>query len=154
MFKCLFVLVPVVGISAFVIRNVYFADVKYVTQRSTSTQLQGSPQDRAVFHGTFEGMDSIHNVKGEVYLVETPNGPVLRFEEFSVSPGIDLVVYLSKNADVPFNKDLGSQYVTLGPLKKMSGQQEYNIPQKYIDYKSVVIWCRALSILYGAAPVQ
>lgn len=154
MFKYAFVMVPLVGISVFVIRNVYFEDVKYIPQKQTTISIKESPQDRMVYMGVFEGMDAIHNVKGNAYIVETPNGPVMRFENFSVSPGPDLVVYLSKNENITFNKDLGSQYVSLGPLRKLSGRQEYTLPEKYTDYKSVVIWCRAFSILFGAAPIR
>lgn len=154
MLRIVVVVVILLGVTAFIVRNVFFEEVKKVPQKKGVTVLQKDPADREIFRGKFEGMDGIHNVVGDAVIVETSQGPVLRFEKFSTTPGPDLVVYLSKNEKVTFNKDLGDQYVTLGGLQKMSGEQNYSLPEKYTDYKSVVIWSRALKILFGAAPIK
>lgn len=146
--------VIVVGITAFIVRNIFFNNIKQIPQQKGIVTREAQSADREIFRGQFKGMDGIHNVVGDAVVVETQNGPLIRFEKFSASPGPDLVVYLTSTDNVTFNKDLGSQYVSLGPLQKMNGEQSYTIPKKYIDYKSVVIWSRALNILWGAAPIK
>lgn len=148
------VVVIILGVAAFIIRNVFFEDIKKIPQKKDITNRQAETSDRELFRGQFKGMDGIHNVVGDAVIVETSTGPILRLEKFSVSPGPDLVVYLTHTENITFNKDLGSQYVSLGNLQKMSGDQSYTIPEKHIDYKSVVIWSRALKILFGAAPLK
>lgn len=142
------------GVTSFIVKNIYVEEVKKIPQNKAITTIQRSSADRELFRGQFVGVDSIHNVTGDVLVVQTVLGPVLRFERFSTTPGPDLVVYLSKSEDITSTKDLGDQYVTLGSLQKMSGDQTYTLPKQYTDYKSVVIWCRALSILFGAAPIK
>lgn len=63
--------------------------------------------------------------------------------------GPDLKVYLATAAD-------GSEFVNLGGLKGNSGNQTYEVPagtdtQKY---DTVLIWCRALSVGFAAAPLK
>ncbi|MBI1862537.1 DM13 domain-containing protein [Candidatus Microgenomates bacterium] len=154
MLKYAFVLVLVFGVTAFVVRNVYFEGVKQIPQKKSVAQLQKTSTERELFRGQFKGTDSIHNVVGDAVVIQTSQGPVLRFEKFSSTPGPDLVVYLAKNDNVIFIKDLGNQPVTLGSLHKINGEQTYTLPEKYTDYQSVVILSRAFSILFGAAPIK
>lgn len=148
------IVVIIFGVAAFITRNVFYEEIAKVPQKRGVATRVVEPGDREIFRGQFEGMDGIHNVVGDAVVVETQQVPVLRFEKFSTTPGPDLVVYLSKNEKITFNKDLGDQYVTLGSLQKMSGEQNYSLPENYTDYKSVVIWSRALKILFGAAPIK
>lgn len=154
MIKKVLVVVVFLGFAAFIIRNVYFSDVKMVSQQKDVVTREKASNDREVFRGTFDGMDWIHNVKGEAIVYETSQGPILSFEKFSSTPGPDLVVYLSKSENIPLTKNLGGDYVALGRLHKLSGDQVYTLPKNYEEYNSVVIWSRAFSILFGAAPIK
>ena len=79
---------------------------------------------------------------------------MLTFTDFDVANGPDLRVYLvagpaRTEAEV---KDL----VDLGKLKGNVGDQQYRIP-KSVDlkrYATVVIWCRAFSVLFARASLR
>jgi hypothetical protein len=97
--------------------------------------------------GTFFGRDVVHRASGTVSTMETADGPMVQFKDFSVTPGPDLFVYLSPNAP---GEELGT-YVSLGHIKSFSGEQTYNLPENYRDYKTIVIWCRSFSVTFATA---
>jgi hypothetical protein len=81
-------------------------------------------------------------------MFNTANGPVLTFgEDFKVTSGPDLFVYLSPNAP---GESLGD-FASLGKLKSISGPQSYNAPINFSEYKTVVIWCRAFNTTFSTA---
>jgi Electron transfer DM13 len=72
----------------------------------------------------------------------------LKFEDFKITNGPDLKVYLSK--------DEGTSYiVNLGSLKT-SGVQSYDIPASVnvADYKYVLIYCQQYSVLFTSASLM
>jgi hypothetical protein len=105
---------------------------------------------RFVLAGEFRGQDAVHQSSGQARIEDSATGPLLYFENFSVTPGPDLFVYLSPNAA---GQDLG-EFVSLGNLKADSGNQSYNLPANYRDYKTVVIWCRAFSFTFATAELK
>jgi len=60
--------------------------------------------------------------------------------------GPDLYVYLSTDK-------AASDFVNLGRLKGNMGNQNYEIPQgtDLDKYDTVLIWCKAFSVLFGSA---
>lgn len=101
--------------------------------------------------GMFTEIDLIHKGSGLALIYpETAEGPILRLENFNVTRGPDLHVYLSRNADVKSAADLGS-YHDLGPLKSSKGNQNYQLPSNHEGFKSVVIWCKAFGVLFSSA---
>lgn len=104
--------------------------------------------------GMFTEIDLIHKGSGLALIYpETADGPILRLENFNVTRGPDLYVYLSRNADVKSSADLGS-YHDLGPLKSSKGNQNYQLPSNHEGFKSVVIWCKAFGVLFSSATLQ
>ncbi len=98
--------------------------------------------------GTFAGAgDGIHNAQGSARILNLEDGrAVLRLEDFRVTNGPDLYVYLSTDKGA-------SDYVDLGRLKANAGNQNYELPSG-IDlskYDNVVIWCKAFSVYFGGA---
>lgn len=115
----------------------------------TQQQPESSPAPEApVLAGGFVDGDAIHSGTGTARISLTDQGPVLTFgEDFKVTNGPDLFVYLSPNAP---GEGLG-EFASLGTLKSPSGAQAYNAPANYADYKTVVIWCRAFSVTFATA---
>jgi hypothetical protein len=103
--------------------------------------------------GDFIEIDVVHKGSGKASYLDSSAGPVLKFENFKVTPGPDLFVYLSKNKNIKESKDLG-EFVSLGDLKSSKGDQMYNLPEDYEDYNSVVIWCRAFGVLFSVAELS
>ena len=99
--------------------------------------------------GMFVGADEFHFAHGTASLIETAPGRfTLRFEGFSVRNGPDLYVYLS-----PDPGGYVEDAVELGTLKATDGDFNYELPPT-IDVatiRSVVIWCKAFSVEFGAA---
>ncbi len=105
--------------------------------------------------GNFIRIDSIHYAQGEALIEKDSEGKIgLSFKNFKAADGPDLFVYLSKNKDIDtIKKDLG-EIVSLGELKKIEGEQSYNLPSDYADFNSVVIWCRAFDVNFSSAELN
>ena len=100
--------------------------------------------------GTFTGLDG-HNAAGRARLVAVDGGTVLRLEDFAVTSGPDLRVILTMGDDPS-----AAGGTDLGALKGNEGNQNYEIPADVdpADIGSVLIWCRAFDVDFGAAPLQ
>jgi len=115
--------------------------------------LKEEPQTIALATGSFKDQDSFHKGSGTATVYSLPNGSrVLRFENFRVTNGPALNVYLVKDA----SGDVESGYVDLGKLKGNIGNQNYEIPANVdlSQYKSVVIWCVTFSVTFSVAELQ
>ena len=90
-----------------------------------------------------------HDVAGKALLIETNGKKYIRFENFSSTNGPDVRIYLSSALN---NKD----YVDLGALKATDGNVNYEIPTgtDTDKYESVLVWCRAFSVLFSYAELQ
>lgn len=93
-------------------------------------------------HGTFVPTSGI-TVSGEAKIYQEGNQHKVKLDNFSISSGPDLKVYLSKS-DVP------SEFVNLGNL---TSQTVYPIPAgvNLDDYSHVLIHCQQYSHLYAIA---
>ena len=100
--------------------------------------------------GTFKDADSFHRGSGKATVYILPDVKrVLRFEDFSVTNGPALSVYLVRSADG--NVDFG--FLDLGKLKGNKGNQNYDIPAgtDLSLYESVVIWCVPFRVTFATA---
>lgn len=104
--------------------------------------------------GMFTEIDLIHKGSGLALIYpETAEGPILRLENFNVTRGPDLHVYLSRNENITSSDQLGDYY-DLGVLKSSKGNQNYQLPSNHSGFKSVVIWCKAFGVLFSSATLQ
>lgn len=110
-----------------------------------------APTMRVLAEGQFGEIDLIHKGSGVAKIIEQDGKRYLRFENFEVTNGPDLYVYLS-NSTAPSQdeKSLG-QYANLGRLKGNIGNQNYEIPESYYDYNTVIIWCKEFGVLFSYA---
>jgi hypothetical protein len=92
-----------------------------------------------------------------------PATGVLRFsDDFATLPGPDLIVILSGASDLTLSYQAFSQMVVetplleLGSLARRAGAQEYAVPPgtDLALYRTVVVWCQAFSVAFGAAPLN
>jgi Electron transfer DM13 len=103
--------------------------------------------------GNFIGVnDGIHNAEGlakVIVLDDEGNRSIVRLENFRATNGPDLYVYLSTDKSA-------SDFVSLGRLKGNIGNQNYEIPEgtELSKYDTVLIWCRAFSVLFGSAELK
>jgi len=112
----------------------------------------------AISTGQFQNASPRYQSAGSATLAETSDGDiVLQFNDFSVTPGPDLEVWLVA-ADAPGTSAavLASEWVSLGVLQSPDGAQTYLIPEDVdvSDYGSVVIWCEDFSVLFAIASFE
>jgi hypothetical protein len=103
------------------------------------------------FAGTFVGVnDGIHNAEGMAKVIRLDDSNmILRLENFKATNGPDLYVYLATDKST-------SDFVDLGRLKGNIGNQNYEIPEgtDFSRYDTVLIWCKAFSVLFGSAKLE
>lgn len=117
------------------------------------TNEQMEPQPTIELSGTFTDADRLHQGSGTATVYVLPDGKrFLRFEDFAVTNGPALSVYLVRSTD----GTVDSGFLDLGKLKGNKGNQNYDIPAG-IDlnsYKSVVIWCVPFGVRFATASLQ
>ena len=109
---------------------------------------------RTIKQGQFADADFFHKGSGEAKIISYADGKnTLRFENFDITNGPDLFVYLSDSATPGKNIESLGNFLDLGMLKGNKGNQNYDLPAQ-IDlekYKSVVIWCKQFGVLFPYA---
>jgi len=113
--------------------------------------LTGNETSDLLLTGSFVGVgDGIHDAQGIAKVIPIEGGSnVLRLEDLVVTNGPDLYVYLSTDKSA-------SDFVDVGRLKANIGNQNYPIPAgtDMTKYDTVLIWCRAFSVLFGSADLK
>lgn len=113
----------------------------------------GAAAARVIAAGELGFVDAVHNGKGPVRIVAVGTQRFVRFEGVAIQNGPDLHVYLSQDTGGRYT-DATSLY--LGPLKATNGSFNYELPTTLdlARYSSVVVWCRAFSVLFTWADLK
>jgi len=119
--------------------------------RTVSESFAPAAGDRAT--GRFVDADSFHKGAGIARLVAAGSAQELRLEDFRVTNGPDLYVYLAVHPRPRSRADVDQGFVSLGRLKGNIGSQAYAVPQgtDLERYRSVVIYCRAFHVVFSTA---
>jgi len=94
--------------------------------------------------GEFEGLVG-HHAEGIAKIIQVGDQKYLRFENFEVTNGPDLRVYITPDGDIKSG-------IHLDKLKGSKGSQNY--PLEAIDtdsYDTVVIYCQPFGVYFGRA---
>lgn len=91
----------------------------------------------------------LHPATGTVSLLTTPDGYVVRYEEYKTINGPDLFVYLSTDVDA-------TEFVDLGALKATEGNVNYAVPPgtDIEKYRYVLTWCKQFGVLFNSADLR
>ncbi len=122
--------------------------IQQAAESMTAEQLAGYTQASTA---TFTMIDLVHQGRGEAAVYAHGDQAILRFENFSVTNGPDLFVYLSKEKNIQGLRPNLGEFISLGRLKSTAGEQTYVLPEDYQEYPSVVVWCRAFGVLFSVA---
>lgn len=109
-----------------------------------------------VARGTFTDADGFHRGSGVARLVRQGSGHLLRLEEFQVTNGPDLYVYLSSHPAPRSRAQVDEGFVSLGRLKGNLGAQTYPVPAE-VDlarYRAVVIYCQRFHVVFSTATLS
>ena len=94
--------------------------------------------------GTFEGLAG-HDAEGIAKIIQVNDMNFLRFENFQVTNGPDLRVYITSDGDV-------KNGIHLEKLKGSKGDQNYSLDGVDVGvYDTVVIYCQPFGVYFGQA---
>jgi len=115
---------------------------------SGNNDLPGIANATVKLNGMFTPTPGIA-VMGEARMVSDGTAFAVLLQNFQVSSGPDLKVYLSKK-DSPF------EFINLGPLQSNSGNQVYKVPAgtNFSLYKYVLIHCQQYNHLFAIAELK
>lgn len=132
-------------------RTALAAPAATVTAASAPTTAPAGPKVLAA--GQLQRVDDLHRGTGPVSLVELDGKTYLRFENVAIQNGPDLHVYLARGAGGAYD---GGRDLYLGALKATNGSFNYELPAGTMtsDFMSVVVWCRAFSVLFTWADLR
>jgi hypothetical protein len=111
------------------------------------------PSPKVLAMGQLQRVDDLHRGTGPVTLVEVDGKTFVRFENVAIQNGPDLHVYLARGMGGAYD---GGRDLYLGALKATNGSFNYELPggTPLGEYKSVVVWCRAFTVLFTWADLR
>lgn len=123
---------------------------------SASVQAKDITVASGPFHGGSHDGDT---ASGTATIVKTGDGSyAMKFsDDFSATPGPDLFVYLSAATDPMQDADIKkAKFLNAGKLASPTGGQTLRLPKTFdpSKFKSVAIWCKQFSVLFGAAALK
>ncbi len=85
-----------------------------------------------------------HPASGQMRIIETQEGTVLRFEDFETINGPQLRLYLAKDLRA-------NDYIDLGPIRGTKGEINYLVPEgvDISEYRYVMHWCEPFRVLFN-----
>ncbi len=108
--------------------------------------------------GEFSVIDTMHRAEGTASIYQIGDTKrALRLDPFTVTSGPDLHVLLSQHSEPRTSAEaLLPVHVDLGPLRVLSGAQNFDIPDgvPVSGYKSVVIYSRSLNLVFSTATLE
>lgn len=107
-----------------------------------------------VARGEFNQIDALHRGAGFAVIARDGSGtPTLRFEQFSVTNGPDLYVYLARSASPRSSSEVVDGGLEVGRLKAPAGEFGYDLAADLNlgEYRSVVVYCKAFSTIFSVA---
>lgn len=126
------------------------------TQPAADTNTADEVTAVEVRRGSFRDADSLHQGSGQAIIYRLSDGRhLVRFENFTVTNGPDLRVYLVPHANASDSTTVEG-YIDLGRLKGNTGNQNY-----YLDAgvelpaeASIVIWCEPFRVTFSIATLN
>ena len=118
------------------------------------------PEDVAVAlsAGSFRNADRFHQGSGTATVYRGPDGSLLlRLEDFRVTNGPDLHVYVSPHPDPMTSGEVKTDgHLDLGSLKGNVGNQNYFLPEDFDIglLGAIVIYCQPFNIIFAVAPLS
>ena len=137
----------------------YLVSPLFVDRRVNEASLpSGGAAPVATRRGSFGKVDAIHTGEGQATFYRLPDGTaILRLENFKVTNGPDLYVYLSGHPAPRTRAQLHqAPDVELGVLKGNVGDQNYELPADLdlAGVKSVVVYCKRFATVFSTAELR
>lgn len=122
--------------------------------RTRLEEQSGIGTGNVVARGSFGDRDAVHRGTGTVSLVQDGGRAVLRLDQFRVTNGPDLYVYLT-SAAAPTSHDEVAQGLRVGQLKASEGTFSYALPAgtDLRTFRAAVIYCYQFRTIFSVAPL-
>jgi hypothetical protein len=124
--------------------------------RTSLIEAPSRPASAPIARGAFNEIDLVHKGRGEAVLSRAADGRlVVALEDFSVTNGPDLHVFLSRHASPASDAEV-KDGVLLGKLKASEGAFAYETeaPLDPAEFKSVVIHCVTFRTIFSVARLR
>lgn len=123
------------------------------TAAGTAAAATAPAGQKVIAMGDLQRIDDLHRGMGPVSLIEVDGKTFLRFDNVAIQNGPDLHVYLGRGMGGAYD---GNRDLYLGALKATNGSFNYELPAGTPtgEYKSVVVWCRAFTVLFTWADLR
>jgi hypothetical protein len=124
------------------------------------TEQQGMPpmtNPNVIAGGTFIETDLVHSATGTVTIYQlADNSRLLRLENFKVTNGPNLHLYMTRNPKPEASEDIGVDYIDLGPLQANVGNQNYPVPTEVdlSSYRGLVIYSQPYNMIFTTAELR
>ena len=120
---------------------------KSPTSISEGMEMMDKNQISVIKNGNFVGLAG-HQAMGLAKIIKVGDSTFLRFEDFEVTNGPDLRVYLTPDGDV-------KKGLHLEKLKGSKGNQNYELKNINIEqYNSIIIYCQPFGVYFGEAKLN
>jgi len=119
------------------------------TTTSVSEEMMDKSGDSMMKMGEFVGLAG-HSGEGTAKIIDVQDSAsYLRFEDFTVTNGPDLFVYIAQDGDV-------KNGINLGKLKGSSGNQNYELPENtdLEFYNTAVVYCKLFGVYFAEATLK
>ena len=116
-----------------------------------------STAGQVVARGSFGNRDAVHRGSGNASLVRAADGKVLlRLDQFRVTNGPDLYVYLTPAAAPNSHDDVVKDALQVGRLKASEGGFGYELPPgtDISKFRAAVIYCYQFRTIFSIAPLS
>ena len=136
-------------------RTEIMTDAKEVMSQAAETttsvleEMMDESADSMMKTGEFVGLAG-HSGEGTAKIIDVQDdASYLRFEDFIVTNGPDLFVYIAPDGDV-------KNGINLGKLKGSSGNQNYELPENtdLEVYNTAVVYCKLFGVYFAEATLK
>lgn len=104
--------------------------------------------------GNFDRKDDVHYASGQAIIArQQDDSTIVRLQDLAAANGPDLFVYVTEHPGPKTSDDLHQGGHNLGTLKATNGSFNYTLDPSTdaSKVKSVVIYCRAFSVIFSTA---
>ncbi len=129
------------------------SSIGFPTEGQIAPPTQATATARVLRSGELGYVDTIHNGKGPVRIVEVGGQRFVRFEDVMLTNAPDVHVYLSRETGGKWDE---ATSLYLGALKATNGSFNYELSATadLASYQSVIVWCRAFRVLITWADLR
>lgn len=127
--------------------------------------MESEPTVETLRQAAWKDGDAAHKASGTVDLVTIDGVPYLHFQDFDLTSGPDVYLYLTKTADPQSTADVEGAGVRIDVVTEADSDARLNERGNFFvkldmslealaEYEAAVAWCDDFNVLFGSAAFQ